>query len=143
MNARDLMTAEELWVAGETATAREVAHLMAEHDVGAIPVMDPNGRLEGIITDRDICCRTLGEDRGPDTPVRQVMSPVVHTVFSDTPLKTIEDLMREHKIHRLPVIDDDDRLLGFISLADLFRHVHGRRQERELIGVLESIYEED
>ncbi|KKK83651.1 hypothetical protein LCGC14_2791240, partial [marine sediment metagenome] len=72
--------------------------------------LDTNGRLEGIVTDRDLCCRVLGQGRSFDTPVREVMSMTMHTVHPDADLSEVESIMRENKIRRIPVVDDDDRL---------------------------------
>lgn len=68
MKAKDIMTADHIWVCGDTTDCRQVAQLMAQHDIGAIPVLDNRGRLEGIITDRDICCRCVAEGRSFESP---------------------------------------------------------------------------
>ncbi len=139
MNALDVMTAHEVWACAETSDAREVAKMMAEHDVGAIPVLDQDGRLEGIVTDRDLCLKVIAEGWSFDTPIRRLMSEPVFSVHIQTSLTEIESLMREHKIRRLPVVDDDNRLQGFISIGDLARHCHTIGDEHELAGVLGAV----
>ena len=139
MQASDIMTPEHLWVCGENAYVQEVSQMMCDHNVGAIVVLDTNGRLEGIVTDRDLCCRVLGQGRSFDTPVREVMSMTMHTVHPDADLSEVESIMRENKIRRLPVVDDDDRLKGFISLVDISHHCASPAQEHDLVDTLEAI----
>lgn len=142
MKARDLMTSDHVWACSETADVREVAQMMADHDVGAIPVLDPQGRLEGIVTDRDLCCRILARGMSFETPVRRVMSGDVRTVRPDADLREIEQAMAEHKIRRMPVVDEDNRLQGFIAQADLLRAcAEHRRQEHGVVETLETISE--
>jgi CBS domain-containing protein len=140
MKAKEIMTAIDLTVTGEDIDVRHVAQLMAENSIGAIPVLDSDGRLEGIITDRDLCCRILAKGRSFETPVRDVMSGDVFCVDPDANLKEIEETMREHKVRRVPVVDDNQRLQGFISLADLVRAVEGsKKEEQRLAEVMEEI----
>jgi CBS domain-containing protein len=139
MKASEIMTKHDLWVTGENADVIEVSRMMAEHNVGSVPVLDEMGRLEGIVTDRDICCRIVSLGKSYETPVRDIMSRSVQTVKPDTDIKEVERIMRERKVRRVPVVDDDLRLKGFISLADLARHCEGRRQEHEVAEVLEDI----
>ena len=139
MKASDIMTSHDLWVIGETSDVIEVARMMAEHNVGSIPVLDETGRLEGIVTDRDICVRVVALGKSYETPVRDIMSRSVQTVHPDADLKDVESLMRDRKIRRVPIVDDQMRLKGFISLADLARHCDSRKQAREVIEVLEDV----
>jgi CBS domain-containing protein len=139
MKAKDIMTADHIWVCGDTADCRQVAQLMAQHDIGAIPVLDNRGRLEGIITDRDICCRCVAEGRSFETPVRDLMSRNVRSCSSEASLQEIETLMREHQIRRIPVIDDTEKVIGMISLSNLVSALEGRREEHELKSVLEAV----
>ncbi len=139
MKAQDVMTPEHLWVCGESTNARDVAQMMSEHNVGAIPVLDDQSRLEGIVTDRDLCCRVIAQGRSPETPVREIMSMSMHSVRPEADLHEVEALMRQYKVRRIPVVDDSNRLQGFISLADLSRHCHGQPEEHELAEVLEAI----
>ena len=139
MKASEIMTSHDMWVTGDSADVIEAARLMAEHNVGSIPVLDEAGRLEGIVTDRDICCRIVALGKSYETPVRDVMTRSVQTVHPDADVKEVESLMRDRKIRRLPVVDEDQRLRGFIALADLARHCEGRRQERDVAHVLEDV----
>lgn len=139
MKARDIMTPHDIWSCAETDDCRHAARLMLQHDIGSIPVLDSMGRLEGIVTDRDICLRIVAEGRTYETPVREVMSEPVHTCVPDSDLSEVEEVMRDHKVRRLPVVDAGKRLLGFISLGDLARHSHGLWKEHRLAEVLETV----
>lgn len=139
MKARELMTSDHLWVCSETTDARQVAKLMLEHNVGSIPVVDNAGRLEGILTDRDICCRIVAEGRSFETPARDIMSGPVRTCHADAELPEIEEIMRDYRVRRLPVVDDDRKLQGFISIGDLAKHCHGLFKEHQVVQTLEAI----
>ena len=139
MLARDLMTMREVFSASETDDAMSVARMLAARNVASLPVVDRDGRLLGIVTDRDLCCRILAEGRSYETPVRDIMSSPVRTVALDSSLEEIESVMRTNRIRHLPVLDDDNRLQGIISLSDLARHCDSVHHERQLVGVLEAV----
>ncbi len=105
-------------------TLQEVAHMMVEYDCGEIPVVDSlqDKRIAGVITDRDICCRSVGKGLNPlDMRVEEVMTfPAVITT-EDTDLATCAELMEKHQIRRIPVVDGYKRVIGIVSLADLAR----------------------
>lgn len=139
MNAREIMKSDQIWACAEKDDARAVARMMHEHDVGSIPVLDQKGRLEGIITDRDICLRVVAQGRSFETPARAIMTTEVHCVGADTDLNEIEQAMRQYKIRRLPVVDDERKLLGFISFSDLVHHCQGSSAEHELVEVFDEV----
>jgi len=139
MKARDVMSAHRVWACAETSNVRNVAEMMADHNVGSIPVLDDEGRLEGIVTDRDLCCHVIAMGRSSTLLVREIMSEPVQTVHPDASLEEIESLMRQYRIRRLPVVDDDMRLQGFISIGDLACHCAGPTEEHELVSVLEKV----
>ena len=117
MKIREAMTRDVRMVRPDQ-TLREAAHLMAELDIGALPVND-NDRLIGMITDRDIAVRAVGEGLGADTPVRQVMSNEVKYCFDDQDVEEVTRNMGEQRLRRLPVVDRNKRLVGILSLGDL------------------------
>lgn len=121
MRVADLMTRHVEFIdAG--ATVQEAAELMGELDVGALPI-GTAAELEGIVTDRDILYRVVAEGRGSDTPVRDVASrPVIGCGEEDT-LQAAMDLMAAHHIRRLAVRDAEGRVLGWITMSDLARHL--------------------
>lgn len=94
----------------------EVALKMKEWNVGAIPIVD-EGRLVGMITDRDIAVRGVAEKRPGSTKVEEIMSDVLITVTPETSTKEAAELMAEHQIRRLPVVDGE-KLVGIVSLGD-------------------------
>ena len=118
MRVSDAMT-REVRVASPGQSIREVAKIMAEIDAGAMPVGD-NDRLVGMITDRDIAIRAVAEGKGPDTPVREVMSTEkVLYCYDDEDLAHVAANMGEQQVRRLPVVNRDKRLVGFVSLGDV------------------------
>lgn len=139
MKARDIMTMQEVCACSDTSDVHKAAQLMQEHNIGSIPVLDSEGRLEGIVTDRDICCRVVAQGKAGQTPVSEIMSTGVKTVTPETGLSEIESLMSQYRIRRLPVIDDQNRLEGWISLGDLARHCHGIFKEHHVAEVLEAV----
>ncbi|MBM0103848.1 CBS domain-containing protein [Steroidobacter sp. S1-65] len=117
MKIREAMTPDVRMVRPDQ-TIREAAHLMAELDIGALPVQD-NDRLVGMITDRDIAVRAVAEGRGAETRIGDVMTNDIKYCYED---QTIEEVMRnmgEQRLRRLPVLNRDKRLVGILSLGDL------------------------
>jgi CBS domain-containing protein len=98
----------------------EAARLMWEHDCGSIPVVDGDGKVVGIVTDRDVCMAayTQGE-RLCCIPVATAMAKQVFSCHPDDNLEKVEAVMGEQQIRRLPVVDDDNHPLGLLSLNDL------------------------
>jgi CBS-domain-containing membrane protein len=138
MNASEIMAPHEVWACVNTTDCRIAAQLMHDHNIGCLPVLDQDGRLQGIVTDRDVCCRMVAEGKSFETPVREIMSSPVYACEPDTDVDQVESMMRDNKIRRLPVVDADNKLKGFISLGDLARH--GREIGREhLAEVLEAV----
>jgi CBS domain-containing protein len=99
-------------------TIRDAAQLMAEMDAGLMPVREGD-RLVGMITDRDIAIRAVAAGKGPETPVREVMSKDVKYVFDDEDLEHVAQNMADIQVRRLPVVNRDKRLVGIISLGDV------------------------
>jgi CBS domain-containing protein len=98
---------------------RDVAKMMAEIDAGILPVGE-NDRIVGMITDRDIAVRAVAEGKGPDTPVRDVMSTEhIHYCFEDEDVADVARNMGQMKVRRMPVMDRNKRLVGIISLGDV------------------------
>lgn len=140
MKACDLTTTHEVWACADMDDARHVAQLMRDRNVKSLPILDNEGRLEGIVTERDLVTRLLAEGRSFETPIRELMSRPVRTIRPETPLAEIESIMRESKIRHLPVVDEDNRLKGFVSISDLVRHCKSPELEHELVSVLEATH---
>jgi len=118
MQVRDAMT-RDVRVAAPGQSIRDAARIMDEIDAGVLPVGE-NDRLVGMITDRDITVRAVAAGKGPDTPVRDVMSTEkVLYCFEDDNVDDVAKNMGDVKVRRLPVMDRNKRLVGIISLGDL------------------------
>lgn len=99
------------------ATIEEAAQEMRDGDFGLLPVGDEE-QLVGVITDRDIAIRAVAEGNGPETLVREIMSEGVIWAQEDDSIEEAAQIMSDHQIRRLPVVDADQRLVGIVSLGD-------------------------
>jgi CBS domain-containing protein len=109
----------EVRVATPGQPIRDVAKIMDEINAGSMPVGE-NDRLVGMITDRDIAIRAVAQGKGPDTPVREVMSESqVLYCYEDEELDHVAKNMSEHQVRRLPVVNREKRLVGIISFGDV------------------------
>ncbi len=118
MRVNEAMT-RDVRIATPGQSIRDVAKIMAEIDAGAMPVGE-NDRLIGMITDRDIAIRAIAQGKGPDTPVREVMSTErVLYCYDDEDLDHVAKNMGEEQVRRLPVLNREKRLVGIVSLGDL------------------------
>jgi len=102
-------------------TIREAASLMADIDVGSLPVGD-NDRLVGMITDRDIVIRAVAQGKPADTKVADVMSKEMLYCFDTDEIDDVARNMGKAQVRRLPVVNSDKRLVGIVSLGDLARN---------------------
>jgi CBS domain-containing protein len=117
MRVSEAMT-RDVRVATPGQTIRDVAKVMDEIDAGVLPVGE-NDRLIGMITDRDIAVRAVAQGKGPDTPVRDIMSKDVKYCFEDEDLEHVAKNMGDIQVRRLPVVDREKRLVGIVSLGDV------------------------
>jgi CBS domain-containing protein len=94
---------------------------MRECDCGCIPVVEDkeSNRLVGVITDRDIACRCTADGKGPNTPVKEAMSRDPKCCRPDDDVATVERIMAEEQVRRVPVVDDRGCCVGMIAQADL------------------------
>ena len=105
---------------GLNAPVREAAKQMQRMSIGDVFVVDETGELRGIVTDRDLAVRAIAEGRSLDTPVQEIMSPIAATVPPTATVTAALDLMREHEVRRLPVVEGG-RPHGVVSLGDVSR----------------------
>jgi CBS domain-containing protein len=118
MRVSEAMT-REVRVASPGQSIRDVAKIMAEIDAGAMSVGE-NDRLVGMITDRDIAIRAVAQGKGPDTPVRDVMSTEkVLYCYDDEELDNVARNMSQQQVRRLPVVNREKRLVGIVSLGNI------------------------
>lgn len=107
--------------AGVEARVSDVARIMAENDCGSVPIVDDKMNVLGIITDRDICLAMAYANHPPsEIPVRQVMSSNVFCCSPDDDLVAALRTMQEKGVHRLPVVGEDGKLRGILSMRDMF-----------------------
>ncbi len=116
---REILDNQELVTCEPDARVADVARLMADRNVGAVMVLT-NDRPRGIITDRDITIRCVGRNLDVnDTTVEQVMTEALDTVVETDGLYDCIKKMQEARVHRMPVVDQDNRAVGIISFGDL------------------------
>lgn len=113
---------------------RDAAEAMTALNVGLLPVAD-NDRLVGMISDRDIATRGVAMGRGPDAPVRDVMTADVKYCFEDQDLDEITRNMADIQVRRLPVLNRDKRLVGIIALGDIAVSKAGDGATTALCGI--------
>ena len=133
MRISEVMTREVATVTAEQ-TVQEAANFMLQGDAGSIPVTDGD-RLIGMITDRDIAVRGVAKGRGPDTPVRELMSTGLVCARESDDTEDVAARMSEAQVRRLPVIDESERIVGIVSLGDLSRESAGEEAQMALEGV--------
>lgn len=124
MKVKKAMHQGVVWVSPDTPVT-EVARKMRESDVGAIPVGE-NDRLIGMITDRDIVCRAVADEKNvAKLTARDVMTPGISYCEADADIEDALETMEKKKIRRLPVIDENRRMVGMLSLGDVSHAVSG------------------
>ena len=131
----DVMTADPQ-VAKPSDTVAEIARRMNDIDTGAMPVVD-DGQIVGIITDRDIVLRVVGEERGFDTRVSEVMTTDVQTCRDDASIADVIYQMQDKQVRRILIVDDKQALTGIVSLGDVAQEASARKAG----AILEEISE--
>jgi CBS domain-containing protein len=115
---RDVMTTNPQTLP-ESTTVREAAETMRANDIGDVVVVDDDGKLSGILTDRDIVVRVVAEARDPRaTRIGDIASRELTAVSPDDPVERAVQLMRERAIRRLPAVDRN-KVVGIVSIGDL------------------------
>src|SRR3569832_2031391 len=118
MKCKDVMTPNPRACA-PSASSVEAARIMRDEDVGIVPVVEQN-QLKGVVTDRDLCLEVIAEARNPqEVKVSECMSEDLVTCKQDDDVQKAADLMKEHQVRRIPVVDDQGRLVGMIAQADI------------------------
>jgi CBS domain-containing protein len=118
---RDILAKKDshVWSLGAQTTVLEAARFMADHKVGAVPVLDGE-HIVGMFSERDILKRVVAEGRDPSaSTVGDVMTTEVACCTLDTSIEEARGAMKNRRIRHLPVVDAEDRLLGIISIGDL------------------------
>ena len=124
-----------VWSVASSDTVFSALETMAAHNIGAVLVLDGD-KLSGILTERDyarkVKLRSLGSN---ETPVGQIMTTVVHTVVPSATVAECMQLMTDERVRHLPVVDDEGRLVGIVSIGDVVKAMIA--QQRDLIADLE------
>ena len=121
---------------GENQSVLNAAKRMEQLDIGAMPICGQDDRLKGMITDRDIVVRVLAHDKDPATTMAgELAQDRMTCVRADAPIDQALSLMQEHKVRRLPVLDENKRLCGMITEADIATHMP-QEQTGEMVGAI-------
>ena len=134
MKCSEIMT-KNVRYAPPDASLREVAAMMRDGDMGAVPVVD-GGKLIGIVTDRDIVVRAVSEGKSADSPISEAMTTELFTVAPDDFVFEAIRLMGDKQVRRVPVVNTDGSLAGIIAMADVALEME---DEREIAETLEEI----
>jgi len=123
---REVMTSDPRTVTADSSIA-EAARLMRDEDTGIAPVTEGE-RLVGVVTDRDIAIDVVAQGKDPQsTKVTEVASKTLVTIDPEQDLDEALRLMAQHQVRRLPVVEEDGKLVGIVSQADVARHADAAR----------------
>jgi CBS domain-containing protein len=135
---REAMTTRPRSATPETSLS-QVAEIMAREEVGAVPIV-VDDRLVGIVTDRDLVVRAIAAGKDPrGMPAREIASDEVISVEPEQDLDDALELMARHRIRRLPVVEEGDRLVGMLAQADVALQV----KEKASGEMLEAVSQPD
>ena len=136
MKCRDIMT-KYLKMCRADGNATDAVKIMEELNCGAVPIVGENNELMGIVTDRDIAMYTTLHSKSHEkTLLKEFMSSDVITCHPDDDIDDAINKMKDYKIRRLPVVDDDNKVIGMISLGDI---AVASGEEHEVFEALENI----
>ena len=136
MKVSDAMT-RNVQLASPDQSIEAAAKIMADIDAGVLPVGE-NDRLVGMVTDRDIAIRAVAAGKGPQTPVRDVMSADVKYCFEDDDTEQVARNMGDQQVRRLPVVNREKRLVGILSLSDMTAGGDGRSAGEALAEISQN-----
>ncbi len=112
----------------------DVARLMERRNVGAVVLVDASNHVTGMVTDRDVALALATQGVTPQTPVDQIMSTDVKTIWRDEGLFNATQYFLGHRVRRLPIVDRSDQLCGLVSVDDVFALL-----AREFINVARAL----
>src|SRR5712691_1728777 len=117
-----------------TDSVMKAAQLMKSEDVGPIPIVKDGKKLEGIVTDRDLAIKVVAEGRDPKTTqVEEVMTKNLVTCKENDDVEKAQKLMQDHQVRRIPVVDNQDHLLGIIAQADVANRLGSKRATGKVV----------
>ena len=133
---REIMTGN-VKTASREMSLQEVARLMREGDMGAMPVVEDN-KLVGIVTDRDIVVRAIADGREASTAIGDVMTTEIFSVKPDDFVFEAIRLMGDKQVRRIPVITENGELAGIIAMADIALEMEDQREIAETLEEISS-----
>jgi CBS domain-containing protein len=131
---REIMT-RNVKTASRATTLQETAVLMRDGDMGAMPIVE-DGKLVGIVTDRDIVIRAIAEGKTAETAIGDVMTSEIFSVNENDFVFEAIRLMGDKQVRRVPIVNDAGELVGIIAMADVALETE---DEREIAETLEEI----
>jgi len=134
IRCREIMTSS-VRTATKDMSLREVAVMMRDGDMGSVPVVE-DGKLVGIVTDRDIVVRSIADGADASTPVSEAMTTEIFSVRPNDFVFEAIRLMGDKQVRRVPVVDESGGLAGIIAVADVALEME---DEREIAETLEEI----
>lgn len=139
MKARDVMT-ESIVTIQENENIINCAKLMANHDIGCLPICNKDEEVIGIITDRDIVLRCIATQKDlNNTTVKEIITDEAICCDADDDIEDVEDLMKSYQIKRIPVIEEN-KIVGIITIHDLV--CNEQIDSEEISDVVEDVFEE-
>jgi CBS domain-containing protein len=143
MKVRDIMTTDVSSCHPETRLA-DVAKTMWDRDCGVLPVVTSEGRVSGVITDRDICMAVATKGRTADrVSVHEVSAAKVYSCLPEDETSAALETMKTRQVRRLPVVDEQGHLIGILSMNDIVLHANAKRGvvPAEIVSTLKGICE--
>lgn len=136
LRCREIMT-RNVTICRTNTPISEIARLMCSEDVGSLPVLNAEGKLDGIVTDRDIVVKGLTTNKADAELIAEdCMSTDLYTANQNDRIVDVIREMGDHQVRRIPVVDGRNRLVGIISMADIATQTN---RDKELGDVLEEI----
>jgi CBS domain-containing protein len=125
-SVQEVMTSNPVSIEADSPVA-EAARIMKKEDVGIVPVVE-GGRLVGTVTDRDLATRIVAEGKDPQSvSVQEIASTDLVTIYPQQHLNEALHLMANHQVRRLPVVEQDGRLVGIVAQADVAREADDKK----------------
>ncbi|MBA2564226.1 MAG: CBS domain-containing protein [Gemmatimonadetes bacterium] len=133
LTAREIMTTS-IKAVTKQSTLKNVAQIMKDENVGVVPVVDDDHKLQGLVTDRDLVVRAVAGDKAlTELKIEDIMTDDVEAVTPDESVTDVVELMGGKQIRRVPVVDRDDRLVGIISMGDIANRADYDEQLQEAL----------
>lgn len=133
MKCKEIMT-KSIKTCDYNCSAKEAAQIMKKFDTGAVPVVDAMNKPLGVITDRDITINAVAEGNHPDkVKVLNLMTRHIISVHEDDSIDVAAQKMKENKVRRILVVDDEDRLKGIIAISDFALHAENKNEACEIL----------